>query len=252
MSDNGDNLDCKKYERLRFDKETRIRLSEKLHRAIAEQGRFQRPDDIEFETNVLIGCMEGFAEFIPAIKKLQPEKQQRRQERINSLASHIEGIIEQLRGIDSVALCYSVYCGLDEIAKKDNFPNPIKYDWDFMVEVGSWKNKESIEDLATFAFGLRKAARELPKHSLNTSGKDCPWYEQGAELGTAMALERAFFKLKIKFIASNSSLAAECLRAIYILGGLNIDRVDYWLKQARDHYDSEMNFIYRLRKRNEE
>ena len=66
-----------------------------------------------------------------------------------------------------------------------------------------------------------------------------------------MALEREFFKLKIKFIASNSSLAAECLRAIYILGGLNIDRVDYWLKQARDHYDSQMNFIDMLRKRNE-
>lgn len=248
MSNNDDDSDCGINERLRFDRETRIRLSQKLHKAIAQQGRLKRPDDIEFETDVLIGCMEGFAEFIPSIKQLLPEKQQRRQERINSLASHVEGIVDQLKEIDSAALCYSLYSGLNEVAKKDNLPDSIKYDWDFMLEVESIKNNENLGVLTAFALGLRKAARELPKHSLNASGKDYPWYAQGAELGTALALERLLFQNGIKFISSNSSLAAECLRAIYILGGLDIDRVDYWLKQAIDHYDSSINIHKRLQK----
>lgn len=251
MSDNNVDSDCGINERLRFGKETRIRLSEKLHKAIVQQRRLKRPDDIEFETDVLIGCMEGLTEFILSIKQLQPEKQQRRQERINSLASHVEGIVDQLKEIDSAALCYSIYSGLNETAKKDNLPNSIEYGLDFMFKVESIKDNENLEDLAAFALGLRKAARELPKHSLNTSGKDYPLYAQGAELGTTLGLERLFSQNKIKFIASNSSLAAECLRAIYILGSLDIDRVDYWLRQAIDHYDSSINFHRRSQKHNE-
>jgi len=251
MSDNNVESDCGINERLRFGKETRVRLSEKLHKAIVQQDRLKRPNDIEFEIDVLIGCMEGFAEFIPSIKRLLPEKQQRRQERINSLASHVEGIIDQLKEIDSAALCYSIYSGINETAKKDNLPNLIEYGSDFMFKVEAIKDNENLEDLAAFALGLRKAARELPKHSLNASGKDYPWYAQGAELGVALGLERLFFQNKIKFIASNSSLAAECLRAIYILGGLDIDRVDYWLKQAIEHYDSSVNLHKRFQKHNE-
>ncbi len=71
-------------------------------------------------------------------------------------------------------------------------------------------------------------------------------------MSTAMAVEKLFWDEGLRFTTSNNGLAAECLRAVYQLGGLNIDRVDYWLKKAQDHFDSMTSIVTRLRKREEE
>lgn len=236
--------------RLRFDDITRNRLSALLRDALLKGGCFH-PDEIEFELGVMLGIMENYARAIPKYQELEPESQQRRRERIESLAAHIDGAIEQLIKLDDAALGFAAWKGFEEVSNADGLPNIFPDCFATIQEAYLWR-KKNVHAMTAFSLGVRKAAVELPQHSMNTSGKDSPWYLLPTELSTAMAIERLFLENTIKFTVSNSGLAAECLRAVYALGGMNIDRVDYWLKRARDHFDSNHNLVERLRKRTDE
>lgn len=246
LTESGDSVTEDQDFSLRFDASTKTRLKRKLSSSITLREPFSRDCDIEFEVNVIIKIMEGLAESIPAVERMKPEKHQRRQERINSLASHLDGIIEQIKALDTPALTYVLHSAGEEATGSDQDHSLMAY------YAETLKDSDEIRELKAFSLGLRKASKELPKHSLNQSGKNLPWYALGAELGTALALEKLFFENGIKFTTSNTGLAGECLSAIYTLGGLNIDRVDYWLKQAKDHHDSMTSIMKRSQKSHEE
>lgn len=236
--------------RLEFDSVTKEMLYKRLFSALKDQ--YTDQSSLDDTVVVIIGSMCGFAEYIVGLEKSKPERQQRRQERINSLATHMEGIIEQIKALDSPALGYAIYRGYDEISKDGDIPNPFEPGLDSILQAEITQDSKNIEILTKFALGMRKAVRDLPKHSLNTSGKDYSMYSQNVQLGPALALEDLFFRTGVKFTTSNSGLAAECLRAIYNLAGLDIDRVDYWLKRALDHPDSMKSFSEKMQKRAEE
>lgn len=235
--------------RLCFDKTTRDRLT-KLFRD-AHKGRNLSPAEVEFEVTVILRTLEQYASAIPLYEQFQPESQQRRRERIESLAAHLEGALEQLKNLDSAALGFIAWRAKDEMSKTLGTPNDFPSGLKAAVEAVSWR-EANISAITAFSLGLRKSASELPQHSLNTSGKDYPWYSLPKELSTAMAVERLFWENNLSFTVSNNGFAAECLRAVFQLGGLHIDRVDYWLRQARDHSDSMSSFNKRMQKRREE
>jgi hypothetical protein len=235
--------------RLCFDKTTRDRLAKLFSNAF--KGRDLSPDEIELEVTVTLHTLEQYASAIPLYEQIQPESQQRRRERIESLAAHLEGALEQLKSLDSAALGFIAWRAKDEMSKTLGTPNDFPSGLKAAIEAVSWR-EANISAITAFALGLRKSASELPQHSLNTSGKEYPWYSLPKELSTAMAVERLFWENGFRFTIANSGLAAECLRAVFQLGGLHIDRVDYWLKQARDHSDSMSSFNKRMQKRNEE
>lgn len=249
MSDSDENLDHETYVRLRFDSETRSRLYKRLYDALQAKGRLVGHDDIDFEVEVMIGCMEGYAELLPMYDKWKPETQQRRKERINAMANHLDGIIEQIKALDSPALGYCLSKGFGEIAKVKDLSNPYESSFHAILDAEEIQENNFIEGMTAFALGVRKAAKTLPQHSGNTSGKDCDIFTQPPRLATASAMERLFIDQGIDYTITETGLAAECLRAIYTLGGLEIERVGHWLKSARDHKDSQANFLKRLQKR---
>lgn len=67
----------------------------------------------------------------------------------------------------------------------------------------------------------------------------------------ARALEGLFFDYGIPFTTSETSFTAECMRAVLALGGIEKDRVDYWLTQAKKHPDSIIGLVNKYRKSND-
>jgi hypothetical protein len=234
-----------------FDDKTRNILSEKLIEAMKKTFPDRPPEYNDFEISIILKILEGYAYGIIRYQQIEPEGQQRRRERIESLAAHIEGAIEQLKQLDSAALGFVAWRGFEEISTAEGLPNEFPSGDAATCEVYFWR-ESNISAMSNFALGVRKAAAELPQHAMNTSGKDLPWWSLPKELSTAMAVEKLFWDERLEFTISNNGLAAECLRAVYQLGGLNIDRVDYWLEKARDHFDSMTSIVSRLRKCKEE
>lgn len=234
---------------LRFDEATRKRLSDLF--TAAYKGRDFFPDTIEFEVEVTLGLLERYAAVIPEFQKFQPEAQKRRRDRAESLAIHLEGVIEQLKQLDDAALGFLARRGFEEVSELSGQPVEFPDGIQACIEAFQWR-EDNIQALTAFAFGVRKALNDLPQHPLNTSGKDYPMYAVPKELFIAMSIEDLFWRQKLNFTTSDSGFAAECLRAVYQLGGLDIDRVDYWLKQARDHEDSAANFEKRRQKHYQE
>jgi hypothetical protein len=238
-------------EDLSFDDTTRDNLSKKLREAMEKTFPNRHPDDNDFEISVILGILETQANAIILYKQIEPEGQQRRRERVESLAAHIEGAIEQLKQLDSAALGFVAWRGFEEISKAEGSPNKFPSGDAATHEVFFWR-ESNILAMTNFALGVRKAASELPLHAINRPAKDLPRYALPKELSIAMAVERLFWEEGLEFTTSNTGLAAACLRAVYQLGGLNIDRVDYWLRGAQDHFDSMTSFVSRQRKRKEE
>lgn len=236
---------------LRFDAETRNQISIKLKAAwgnLTDDFTY----DLDFEVSVMVGILERTAKFILLSQEIELgiESQQRRRERIESLAANIEGAIEQLKRIDTAALGFIAWRGFEEISKAEGVPNEFPSGMKAVLNAELWR-ESNIPAMTNFALGIRKAIAELPLPPIRTEGKDTPLYALSKELSSAMMVERLFLENGLNFTISNNGLAAECLRAVYALAGLNIDRVDYWLKKARDHSDSMTSYNSRIRKREE-
>lgn len=213
--------------RLRFDEHTHKRLAGLFTEAY--KGRDFFPNTTDFEVAVTLGLLEKYAEAIRELQKSQPERQKRRRERAESLVAHLEGAIDQLKALDDAALGYLSWRGFEEVSQVRGEPNEFPEGIEACIKAFQWR-ETNIDALATFALGMRKAIDDLPQHPLNTSGKGYPLYAVPTELSIAMRIENLFSRQKLNFSVSDSGLAAECLRAVYQLGGLDIDRVDHWLK----------------------
>jgi hypothetical protein len=137
--------------------------------------------------------------------------------------------------MDSPALGYAMYSGLEQIEKKGYNKNPMQAGMSAILK--SYAIREDISPvLAEFSSGVRAASKTLPVSSFEY------------RLKTALAIEREFFDRGMAFTVSNTGFSATCLRAVFGLGGEEIDRVDYWLKRARDSEESMTSFMERARK----
>jgi hypothetical protein len=192
-------------------------------------------DETYFFIEQLRDCGESIAEF----EQLNPPKQQKRRETIKSLGSAILRCVKQFEALDSGAKGFVFFQGMQEISKVTGESNPFPDDirTNFFVHAHM---DEVSERLIAFANGVIKAGAELPEDPAPS-----------IELRMALWLEDIFFKYGFEFTTSQTSFAAECLRAMLSLGGINKDRVDYWLSEARKHPDSMKQFKERLQKTNE-
>jgi hypothetical protein len=225
--------------RLRFDDYTRQKLSEEFRRKIT--GRNYSDYHSENSSEVFLAILEGYAAAIPIFAKYKPPKQEIRKELLASLSLHLSESIDKIKKIDDAALGYALWCGFEQMAKLGNEENPLAAGMAACFEAEILR-ETYIKDLEAFQLGVQKAAKNLPLHSLNTSGDDCEWYSMPTELSTATAIEKLFIDNGLDFTLSESGFSAACLRAVFALGGLNIDRVSYWLKKAKNHKNSWSNF----------
>ncbi|TXI35671.1 MAG: hypothetical protein E6Q59_10505 [Nitrosomonas sp.] len=232
MSENSESSD---YAYLVLDTETRLLLTKKLNRAIASQDKYLSEKEIQSEVNKFIDSVELISNSIGFYRKFRIDKQQRRKERLESIANHLDGIIDQIKALDRNAIIYAsmtVWKNPPPRIEKCSSLEISNQAENTAFDIASG-DSVIIKELSAYAFNVREAARTLPKCI-----GDKPMaanYERSLEkpeLGMAVELENLFHKYRIKFTITNTGLAADCLRAIYCLSGLGIDRVDYWLKRA--------------------
>lgn len=232
---------------LKFDQLTKESLLARLKKAFEKS---ENKHDSVGRSELLISILEGFSESYHVFDQFKPEPQERRRDRLISIANHLKGIVDQLRMLDGAAAEYACFLSFNELLKleKPDHVTPDTWTFDDMVACASF-NDSLPETLTAFENGIRAAEKALPLHSYNTSGKYANWYSAPPQLSMALALERQFWEFGLKFTITNTGLAADCLRAIYKHTEIKadpddkFDRVDYWLKQARDHKDSMFNFM---------
>lgn len=229
--------------RLRFDELTRRNLLARLRKAIIETGNSY---DCDNRCELLVLVFEGLSYGYKSLSKHTIEKQERRRDRLVSIANHIDGIQTQLSLLDDAAKEYTWFVCFNELIRVDNpdHKTPDTYDIEDMLASASF-SEMLPKLLSAYEKGIRESERTLPFHSQNQSGTALPWYMVNHQLRIAMEVEKIFFDNRLKFSITKTGVAADCLNAIYSLAGLNVDRVDYWLKQARDHKDSMASFVKR-------
>jgi hypothetical protein len=54
---------------------------------------------------------------------------------------------------------------------------------------------------------------------------------------------------QLPFDASEKGFAAQCMRAMFDLADINVEKVGYWIKKAIDHPDSDTRWLQGLRDR---
>lgn len=182
--------------------------------------------ELDYEAEIFIRILENFATAIPMFEKYNSPKQQKRREAIRSMGLALLKSINQFEQIDSAARGFVFWRATEEMANVTGETNPFNNDMRTSYWIHHHKD-DVIKELKAFAKGIQKAADELPEAE-----------EKPIELRTALAIERQFSNYRLKFTTSETGFSAECLRAVLNLGGINKDRVGYWLKEARNHPES--------------
>lgn len=212
-------------------------LRKKLQNEFAEKFQKAHPDyrlqDVDLEAGVFIGTLEGYATGIPGFQRISPPEQKRRREKVRALAVALENLHKAIQAVDSAALGFATYRGFEEVEAKSIGVNPLRPGMDAVLSAASVR-VEILQELAAFSSGVRMASKELPPNDFNFM------------LCTALAVERTFFESGISFTVSDSGFAAQCLRAVFQLGGLKDGRMDYWLTLARDSDESMGALIKRI------
>ncbi len=108
MSDNNKSDYESGYDDLIFDSEIRSILAKKLNKAITSQNQFLSAEDIHSKVNEVIDSIELISNSIGFYRKFKIDKQHRRKERLESIANHLDGIIDQLTALDQPAIIYAL------------------------------------------------------------------------------------------------------------------------------------------------
>jgi hypothetical protein len=64
-------------------------------------------------------------------------------------------------------------------------------------------------------------------------------------------MERLMREHQLPFEANETGFAAQCIRAMFELADLDVEKVGYWIKKAIDHPDSDARWLQGLRDRAE-
>jgi hypothetical protein len=204
--------------------------------------------DVDDLADTFVSTIERYAKTALEFDARPLERQKQRERDIESVSVALRRLNEALSRLDSAALGHWYGHVVDALAKagfeaspSDNqmvsmLNNPLRA----MVEGGEMRAQMSaMLDVITEA--TTKSGSCLPKHD---------HAENDGRLKTALALERLILENRIAFEATETGFAAVCLRAIFDLAGIDVDRVSYWLKKAAEHPESFGKFIEKLRQSN--
>ncbi len=239
----------------RFDPDTRKRLAEKYKEQRRNLGADNLGDLLDEEAEVFLRILENYAHAIPLFEQHDPPKTQKRKECVKGLSNKLSGLLDALKEIDSTALGYIAFNALKilEDDGTDISPALEPYTMDLehihaAIKGEELKPKLTPHKAACLAFDARKELIPILA-ALSVAAKDAsrelPVYDFDTTLKTALAVERTFWENGLPFVATDSSFAGECLREVYQLGGLQIDRVQYHLQKALDSEESMARLMAR-------
>lgn len=246
MIDNGAHGGTR-YE-LQFTKEQRAELKRAYLRARPPRsGQILGVDNNEFEADVFVRTVEEWAKAIGLFEAITPDNQKERKRAMESVKASLTKLDQALAELDSSALGYWYGHVVDALAKSvtqvsetenrlsSMLDNPLRA----AVEAGEFR-QELREILKVVVEATTAATDTLPKYDHT---------ENDVRLKTAMRLERLIIEHGIPFNSSETGFAAICLRMMFELAGVEVEKVSYWLKKAEDHPDSYARFLQRLRDR---
>ena len=196
------------------------------------------------EADVFVGTIEHWADEFGS-KEIAHQKQ--RQRTITQISTKLEGLDQVFADLDSQALGFWYANVVDALAKaglqisdSDNrFASMLSQPIRAIVEAGEFR--QTLRHL----IGEIVAATNATAETLPAAER----IETDERFTIARGLERHFVRSRLHFESSETSFAAVCLRAIFDLAGVEVEKVSYWLKKAKDHPDSEARFLQRMRDR---
>lgn len=230
--------------RLEFTKDTKCHLKRLALDAITKtkleiKNPDLRPGDVAGLVDWFVGCLEAYADSIPHSLSLYPPKQQKRREAIRSMGTALQRALDIYMALDDGVKRYVFSEAMGELAKAYGEDNPFPNNY----QTGQIIFEEEVAvlfDLQIIAKAISAAAENMPNSN-----------DEPIELLIARALESLFFETGIPFTTSETSFAAECLRAVLGLAGIEKDRMDYWLMKAKKHPESISALAYKYRESNE-
>jgi hypothetical protein len=199
------------------------------------------------DADVFVRILQGWADGIEHSQNLVPDNQKSRERVFDSLGNAFAKLDQSLSELDSEALGYWYAHVVDALAKSG-------------IQLSSADNQlTSMLDhpLRAVVEGgeLRKDLRQMIKlivQSTITAKESLPKYdrvENDIRLRKAKALERLVIEHGLPFDTSETGYPAACLRAIFDLAGLEVEKVSYWLKKAEDDPDSFAKFVKRMKEK---
>ena len=201
-------------------------------------------DERAFDARLFVKTIESHAAWMPIRVAIEPPNQKDRQRAIVSAANAFDRLVDSLNGLDSAALGWVFACvehAMTDKAKCSPFPG---VSYRVLVEAG--EDRKTIDALARLMGpAIRSAAKTLPKIERNANDP---------RLHAAFFLERLMQEHGLGFGVTETSFAAQCLRAMLKLAGYldenttETDRVSYWLKKVSSSPADEVPWFGAFRK----
>lgn len=196
-----------------------------------------------------VGLIERWGGSIPDFLAIEPPIHKTRQRAIDSFVKGIEKMDAALAELDSSALGWLYANVVDKLACEGLQVSP---DDGGMISMRNNHIQAMVEagelraELRRMARSVADAATEA-RETLQQSER----VENDPRTKMAKELERLITENGIEFSIAENGFPAQCLRAVFELGGLEIEKVSYWLKKAADDPDSYANFRQRMQEKTE-
>lgn len=229
---------------LEFTQEQRYEL-ERAYLAVAPKETYV--DD--YSSSYFVGLIERWGASIPDFLAIEPPAHKERQRAIVSFVNGVEKVDAALRDLDSSALGWLYANLVDKFASEGIRISP---DDDGIISMREHPIQSQVE-AGELRVKLRRIASTLVDAAAEARGTlpKSDRIENDPRMQIAKNLERTIIENGIEFSTSESGFPAQCLRAVFELGGLDVEKVGYWLKKAADDPDSFARFRQRMQEKTE-
>lgn len=210
----------------------------------AAEGRIPSDDD---RIELFVGIIESWGSAMPRLLAIDNPTHKARHRSIDSFIAGVEKIDCALAEMDSSALGWLYANVTDKLALQGVQVSP---DDSELVSMRAHRIQAQLEaaELRTILRGLARVVVDAAADTKET----LPLIERGdndPRMTTAKALERLIIEDGLEFSTAESGFPAQCLRAVFELGGLEVEKVSYWLKKAADDPDSYAKFQQRMQEK---
>ena len=199
------------------------------------------------EASVFVRIIEGWAASIELFKAIAPPDQKARTRSLNSVANALTKLDQALAMLDSGALGY-LYANVAEALATAGFHSD---EADNRL-VSLMENPAlAVAEAGEGRKILRTVIAEVVE-ATNSASKDLPTFdhiENDPRLGVVRQLERLMREHQLPFEANETGFAAQCVREMFDLADVEVEKVGYWIKKAIDHPDSDARWLQSMRDR---
>lgn len=205
--------------------------------------RYSEEDQSSAE--LFVSIIESWGSSIAEYQSTTPGTQKERKRAMDSVANSVTRLDEALADLDSAALGYLYAHIVDALAligirlspTTNGMTSVVNHSLRAMVEAGELRS-DLRNIIGTVVSATASASASLPKHE---------HVENDTRLQQAKHLERQMNEHRIPFTALETGTAATFLRAIFTLGGIEVEKMAYWLQKVVDDPDNDTTFRKRMR-----